>query len=82
MSGPVDLSRPRYDQSTFGGRLRHFLEIIDFRTLFTSDWQIEEAKKVLDNYQKNGVIPDNNPDTLWDAKRGKNKQNVSHECSN
>lgn len=79
---PIDLSRPRYDQSTFVGRLKHFLGIIDFRlhflsrflnftrTLWKSDKEIEEAQKLLADYQNTGVIPDDNPDKLWEAKRG------------
>lgn len=78
---PVDLSRPRYDQSTFSGRLKHFLGIIDFRfvvygpnsatrTLLTSDAQIEVAKNIIKDYQDNGVIPEDNVDKLWAAKKG------------
>jgi len=37
---PFRLDRPKYDQSTFAGRFRHFVDVIDPRTLFTSSAQV------------------------------------------
>lgn len=49
--GRIDLSSPRWDQSTFFGRLRHFASITDLRNVFTSQKQLEEAKDLLTLYK-------------------------------
>jgi len=36
-AGRIDFSQPRYDQSTYWGRVRHFFEITDPRTILSSD---------------------------------------------
>ena len=40
---PFDLSAPRYDQGTYGGRLAHFIEMTDMRMLLTTDAQLQQA---------------------------------------
>ena len=39
----IDLSRPRYDQNTFGGRLRHFFQTVNPLNIFVSARRLEEA---------------------------------------
>jgi len=39
------------------------------RTLFTSTAEIENAKRVIDEYNKFGKIPDNDPEKLWAAQK-------------
>uniref|UniRef100_A0A3P9BQ52 Sideroflexin 5b n=1 Tax=Maylandia zebra TaxID=106582 RepID=A0A3P9BQ52_9CICH len=50
------LGRPRYDQGSFFGRLRHFVDIIDPSTLFVSEKRLNECIKLLDDY-KHGSLP-------------------------
>ncbi|XP_076005363.1 sideroflexin-5b [Genypterus blacodes] len=70
------LGRPRYDQGSFLGRLRHFVDIIDPSTLFVSEKQLTESIKLLDDY-KHGVIPPGVSDhQLWEAQ--KIKQAIIH----
>uniref|UniRef100_A0A0B7A4M3 Sidoreflexin n=1 Tax=Arion vulgaris TaxID=1028688 RepID=A0A0B7A4M3_9EUPU len=70
------LNKSRFDQSTFSGRLRHFLEVIDPRTLLTSSKDLESAIKLLDDY-KNGSLPAGVTDQqLWKAQ--KIKQAIIH----
>uniref|UniRef100_A0A3B4TGQ0 Sideroflexin 5b n=1 Tax=Seriola dumerili TaxID=41447 RepID=A0A3B4TGQ0_SERDU len=50
------LGRPRYDQGSFLGRLRHFIDIIDPSTLFVSEKRLKESIKLLDDYN-HGTLP-------------------------
>lgn len=73
---PFQLNRPRFDQSTFLGRYRHFLDVIDPRTLFTTKERLEECVKLLDEY-KEGTLPEGTTDKqLWEAQ--KIKQAIIH----
>lgn len=73
---PFQLGKPRFDQGTFRGRLRHFLDVIDPRTLFTSKAQLEYSIKLLEDY-KNGTLPPGVTDKeLWEAQ--KIKQAIIH----
>lgn len=73
---PFQLNKPRFDQSTFNGRLRHFLDVIDPRTLLTSSKQLEDAIILLDKY-KSGNVPDGVTNKqLWEAQ--KIKQAIIH----
>uniref|UniRef100_A0A8C4ENK5 Sidoreflexin n=1 Tax=Dicentrarchus labrax TaxID=13489 RepID=A0A8C4ENK5_DICLA len=70
------LGRPRYDQSSFLGRLRHFIDIIDPSTLFVSEKGLKECIKLLDDY-KDGKLPPGVSDLqLWEAQ--KIKQAIIH----
>uniref|UniRef100_A0A3Q0STG5 Sidoreflexin n=1 Tax=Amphilophus citrinellus TaxID=61819 RepID=A0A3Q0STG5_AMPCI len=68
------LGRPRYDQGSFLGRLRHFVDIIDPSTLFVSEKRLKESIKLLDDY-KHGTLPPEVSD-LWEAQ--KIKQAIIH----
>ncbi|GFO14752.1 sideroflexin [Plakobranchus ocellatus] len=73
---PFQLNKPRFDQSSFNGRLRHFLDIIDPRTLLTTSKQLEDAVSLLHDY-KNGHVADGiTSKQLWEAQ--KIKQAILH----
>ena len=40
---PFDLEAPRYDQSTYTGRLNHFREMTDIRLVLTSEAELKDA---------------------------------------
>uniref|UniRef100_A0A8C6NI40 Sidoreflexin n=1 Tax=Nothobranchius furzeri TaxID=105023 RepID=A0A8C6NI40_NOTFU len=62
--------------SSFLGRLRHFVEIIDPSTLFVSQEKLQECIKLLDDY-KHGTLPPGTTDQqLWEAQ--KIKQAIIH----
>ncbi|XP_063963552.1 sideroflexin-5-like [Lytechinus pictus] len=70
------LSKPRFDQSTFLGRYRHFLDIIDPRTLFVSKKKLNDSIELLAAYKK-GSLPDGVTNKqLWEAQ--KIKQAIIH----
>ncbi|KAJ9080044.1 Sideroflexin FSF1 [Entomophthora muscae] len=62
----IDLSKPRYPQDTFSGRLRHFIEITNPLNLFAGAREISEAKTSLEHY-KSGLKKDS-AENLWKAK--------------
>nr|XP_046163038.1 sideroflexin-5-like isoform X3 [Oncorhynchus gorbuscha] len=63
------LGKPRYDQSSFLGRLKHFVEIIDPSTLFVSERRLTECIKLLDEF-KHGKLPPGVSDLqLWEAQK-------------
>jgi len=63
------LSQPRYDQSTFWGRYAHFKNVTDSRTLFTTAQQINDAKRIIEDYKSKGFIPDGDVEKLWGAQK-------------
>lgn len=73
---PFQLGKPRFDQGTFNGRLRHFLDVIDPRTLFTSKEKLQECIDLLDEYEKNKLSSDVTDRRLWEAQ--KIKQAIIH----
>ncbi|XP_072434122.1 sideroflexin-5-like [Chiloscyllium punctatum] len=74
------LGKPRFDQSTFYGRFRHFLDIIDPRTLFVSESQLKAAVQLLEDY-KHGTLPRGvSNQQLWEAQ--KVRQAILHPDTN
>ena len=52
---PFSLTAPRFDQSTYLGRIRHFVEVTDCRTLLTTEKELQSALDLLDKY-KTGLL--------------------------
>lgn len=66
--GQVNLSVPRWDQSTFWGRFKHFLAITDWRKALYTNTQLDEAKEVVEAYNRGGKASRVSVDELWHAK--------------
>ncbi|XP_070540955.1 sideroflexin-2-like [Ptychodera flava] len=47
----IDIDAPRWDQSTFTGRLKHFFNITDPRTLLCSEKELDNAKELVSQYR-------------------------------
>jgi len=89
---PFSLKGERYDQMTYYGRFRKMLDVVDPRTLFCSDQEIDDAVGLLDSFEKeqqcqqmngsksfNNRNPSDDP-KLWQAK--KIKDAVFHPDTN
>ncbi|XP_025766485.1 sideroflexin-5b isoform X4 [Oreochromis niloticus] len=74
------LGRPRYDQGSFFGRLRHFVDIIDPSTLFVSEKRLKECIKLLDDYKHGSLPPGVSDVQLWEAQKIKQWLNQSHNA--
>ncbi|XP_073729192.1 sideroflexin-5a isoform X3 [Misgurnus anguillicaudatus] len=73
---PFRLGESRFDQGSFYGRLRHFLDVIDPRTLFVSERRLCECIKLLDQFKNGSLPPGVTNAQLWDAQ--KVKQAIIH----
>mmetsp|Transcript_77481 Transcript_77481/g.209030 ORF Transcript_77481/g.209030 Transcript_77481/m.209030 type:complete len:244 (+) Transcript_77481:59-790(+) len=69
MSARLDLSKPRYDQSTYWGRAKHYFETTDPRTILATTADLEAAKALVVAY-KAGKEPSGTTDEqVWQAKK-------------
>ncbi|XP_027857420.1 sideroflexin-5a isoform X2 [Xiphophorus couchianus] len=53
---PFQYGKSRFNQETFCGRFRHFLDVIDPSTLFVSEKRLQDCIKLLDGF-KQGTLP-------------------------
>ncbi|XP_005728733.1 sideroflexin-5a isoform X1 [Pundamilia nyererei] len=73
---PFQYGKSRFDQNTFFGRFRHFLDVIDPSTLFVTEKRLWECVELLDHF-KQGTLPLGVTDAqLWQAQ--KIKQAIIH----
>ncbi|XP_050020900.1 sideroflexin-5 isoform X3 [Alexandromys fortis] len=77
---PFQLGKPRFQQTSFYGRFRHFLDIIDPRTLFVSERRLREAVQLLEDYKHGTLRPGVTNEQLWSAQ--KIKQAILHPDTN
>uniref|UniRef100_A0A6I8NRI1 Sidoreflexin n=1 Tax=Ornithorhynchus anatinus TaxID=9258 RepID=A0A6I8NRI1_ORNAN len=67
-------------RTSFYGRFRHFLDIIDPRTLFVTESRLREAVQLLDDYKHGALPPGVTDEQLWGAQ--KIKQAILHPDTN
>ncbi|XP_066549234.1 sideroflexin-2 [Amia ocellicauda] len=64
-----DIDAPRWDQSTFTGRLKHFFNITDPRTALLPDAQLDQAKALVYSCRAGSVPPGTTVEQLHYAKK-------------
>ncbi|XP_067092566.1 sideroflexin-2-like isoform X2 [Osmerus mordax] len=64
-----DIDSPRWDQSTFMGRLKHFFNITDFRTALLPDSSLDQARELVDSCRAGSVPPGTTEEQLLYAKK-------------
>uniref|UniRef100_A0A0B6Y013 Uncharacterized protein n=1 Tax=Arion vulgaris TaxID=1028688 RepID=A0A0B6Y013_9EUPU len=52
----VNIDEPRYDQSTYTGRAKHFFITTNPLNVFASGRALDEAKDIVERYRKGEVI--------------------------
>ncbi|KAJ0397880.1 hypothetical protein ATCC90586_006466 [Pythium insidiosum] len=67
---PFSIDQPRYDQSTYVGRWRQFVELVSPSALFLTKEEIDAAAKTLDDFRQGLLKPgDMSDEELWNARR-------------
>jgi len=61
------LTKPRFDQTTYWGRAKHFFVTTNPLNILATQEQLEEAKELLDNFKRGGAKNASEAD-LWKAK--------------
>lgn len=51
----INLDAPRYDQSTFLGRAKHFFTVTDPRNILRTAKELDEAKELLIKYRYGNI---------------------------
>lgn len=66
----VDLTNPKYDQSTYLNRAKHFFLLTNPLNLLASDSDLDNAKRIIDEYKagKRQIDGCKTVDDLWCAK--------------
>eukprot|EP01035_Chromulina_nebulosa_P017898 gene17898-23515_t len=67
----IDIESPRYDQSTFVGRAKHFFITTNPLNVLATDEQLDKAKDIVTAYRKgklDKLYPSITVDELWNAK--------------
>ncbi|KAL4231603.1 Sideroflexin-1 [Mactra antiquata] len=64
----INLDEPRYDQSTFSGRAKHFFITTNPLNVFASSKKLDEAKNIVEKYRKGDDLPGLTEDKIWEAK--------------
>ncbi|MEQ2190440.1 Sideroflexin-1 [Xenoophorus captivus] len=68
LSTSINIKEPRWDQSTFVGRAKHFFTVTDPRNILLTNDQLSHAHKIITDYRKGVVSPGLTEDELWRAK--------------
>ncbi|XP_025093876.1 sideroflexin-1-like [Pomacea canaliculata] len=69
LPGKVDIEQPRYDQTTYSGRAKHFFITTNPLNIFASSKQLEHAKAIVERYRAGENVPNLTVDELWRAKQ-------------
>ncbi|XP_074815539.1 sideroflexin-2 isoform X1 [Natator depressus] len=63
------IDAPRWDQNTFVGRLKHFFNITDPRTVLVSEHELDRAKALVESCRAGLVPPGTSQEQLFYAKK-------------
>ncbi|XP_030562679.1 sideroflexin-1-3 [Drosophila novamexicana] len=65
----VDIDRPKYDQSTYLGRVKHFILVTNPLNVFASNAELERARQIVIKYRAGKEVPEaSSLEDIWKAK--------------
>lgn len=65
----VDIDKPKFDQSTYISRAKHFFLVTNPLNLLASNEDLERAKRIVLNYRAGKPVPEcKSIDDVWQAK--------------
>lgn len=68
MAKRLNLDEPRYDQSTFSGRAKHFFVTTNPLNVLASDEELDRAKQIVTDYRQGTLKTPLSDDEIWKAK--------------
>ncbi|XP_075986695.1 sideroflexin-1-3 [Anticarsia gemmatalis] len=69
MADKINLDKPRYDQSTYWGRAKHFLLLTNPLNVLASESELDEAKRIVNEFRKTKKMPPGyDVEKLWRTK--------------
>lgn len=69
MASRINIDRPRYDQSTFVGRAKHFFITTNPLNVLATDLELDEAKAIVEAYRSGQEDKSLSEDRIWEAKQ-------------
>lgn len=64
----LNLNEPKWDQSTYVGRAKHFFTVTNPLNLLLSSKDLDEAKRIVTTYKQGHSVPGVDVEALWRAK--------------
>lgn len=65
----ISIEKPRYDQSTYAGRAKHFFITTNPLNVLKTSAELEAAKSIVEKYRARERLPNLTVDELWHAKQ-------------